>query len=99
MKTKRYLIVFDDVWTVDFWPLIRHALPDNNQGSRVLLTTRSDSVASICKESWADQIYRLEPLPEEKALELFCKKVFYSDTGKDGGLPSTKKNVKTCHWQ
>ncbi|XP_021768110.1 disease resistance protein RPM1-like [Chenopodium quinoa] len=101
LKQKRYMVVFDDVWAVEFWTIIRHALPDNSQGSRVLITTRSDGVASTCKESLLDQIYKLQSLPEEKGLELFCKKVFYSDIEEGGSLPSelvelSRSIVKRC---
>ncbi|KMT06746.1 hypothetical protein BVRB_7g159070 [Beta vulgaris subsp. vulgaris] len=78
LKQKKYMVVFDDVWSVEFWEFIRHALPDDNsQGSRVLITTRYKEVAHSCKTSSYDRIYKLNRLPEEKALELFCKKVFY----------------------
>uniref|UniRef100_A0A803LU82 Disease resistance protein RPM1-like n=1 Tax=Chenopodium quinoa TaxID=63459 RepID=A0A803LU82_CHEQI len=99
LKQKRYMVVFDDVWTVEFWALIRHTLPDDGQSSRVLITTRSEYVASSCKESSFDEMYKLQPLPEEAALELFCKKVFHSDT--ESGSPSELKElsgnlVKKC---
>ncbi|XP_021768111.1 disease resistance protein RPM1-like [Chenopodium quinoa] len=99
LKQKRYMVVFDDVWTVEFWALIRHTLPDDGQSSRVLITTRSEYVASSCKESSFDEMYKLQPLPEEAALELFCKKVFHSDI--ESGSPSEFKElsgnlVKKC---
>ncbi|XP_048493875.1 disease resistance protein RPM1-like [Beta vulgaris subsp. vulgaris] len=80
LRQKKYMVVFDDVWSVEFWDFIRHALPNDNnnsQGSRVLITTRSDEVASSCNTSSRDHIYKLNRLPEDKALELFCKKVFH----------------------
>ncbi|KDO41694.1 hypothetical protein CISIN_1g003401mg [Citrus sinensis] len=38
IMTKRYLIVIDDVWTIRMWDVIREILPDNQNGSRVLIT-------------------------------------------------------------
>nr|XP_048332144.1 disease resistance protein RPM1-like [Ziziphus jujuba var. spinosa] len=35
---KRYVVIFDDVWKVDFWGDIEHALLDNKNGGRVLIT-------------------------------------------------------------
>ncbi|KAL2901557.1 Disease resistance protein RPM1 [Bienertia sinuspersici] len=93
LMQKRYMVVFDDVWTVEFWALIRHTLPDNSQGSRVLITTRSDNVAFSCKESSFDDIYKLQPLPQEAALELFSKKAFHS--GVEGDCSSDLKEVST----
>jgi hypothetical protein len=42
---KRYLIVVDDVWTMDTWEAIQHAFPDPGNGSRVMLTTWNLQVA------------------------------------------------------
>ncbi|GMP78499.1 hypothetical protein CsSME_00034415 [Camellia sinensis var. sinensis] len=79
LSEKRYVIVFDDVWKTDFWGSIRHALPKNSEGSRVIITTRSDQVATFCKETSVDHVHELEALSEEKAWELFCKKAFQLD--------------------
>ncbi|KAL7176958.1 hypothetical protein ACSBR2_030318 [Camellia fascicularis] len=79
LSEKRYIIVFDDVWETDFWGSIRHALPKNSDGSRVIITTRSEQVASFCKETSMDHVHELEALSEEKAWELFCKKAFQLD--------------------
>ncbi|KAI8567012.1 hypothetical protein RHMOL_Rhmol02G0088200 [Rhododendron molle] len=78
---KRYLIVFDDVWSADFWRIIKIALPKNDKGSQIIVTTRSEDVASFCKESSSDHLCKLEPLIEEEAWKLFCVKVFQQDSG------------------
>ncbi|CAL5430717.1 unnamed protein product [Camellia sinensis] len=79
LSKKRYIIVFDDVWETDFWGSIRHALPKNSDNSRVIITTRSEQVATFCKETSMDHVHELEALSEEKARELFCKKAFQLD--------------------
>ncbi|XP_024955751.2 probable disease resistance protein At1g58390 isoform X1 [Citrus sinensis] len=38
LMTKRYLIVLDDVWSADVLDAIQEILPDNQNGSRVLIT-------------------------------------------------------------
>ncbi|GMP93659.1 hypothetical protein CsSME_00043393 [Camellia sinensis var. sinensis] len=43
-----YVIVLDDVWETDFWGSIRHALPKNSEGSRVIITTLKEQVAAFC---------------------------------------------------
>jgi disease resistance protein RPM1 len=40
LKEKRYLIVLDDVWSTDLWTGLKVALPEDNNKSRVLITTR-----------------------------------------------------------
>ncbi|KAK4427721.1 putative late blight resistance proteinR1B-16 [Sesamum alatum] len=43
---RRYLIVLDDIWDVKFWKDIRRFFPDNNNGSRIIITTRNSMVAN-----------------------------------------------------
>ncbi|XP_058201497.1 disease resistance protein RPM1-like [Rhododendron vialii] len=88
---KRYLIVFDDIWSADFWRFAKLTLPKNNKGSQIIVTTRSEDVASFCKESSSDHICKLEPLIEEEAWKLFCVKVFQQDSG--GGCPLELEKV------
>ncbi|GMP78479.1 hypothetical protein CsSME_00034399 [Camellia sinensis var. sinensis] len=76
---KKYVVMFDDVWQIDFWGSIRHALPQNSKGSRVIITINSEQVAAFCKESSVDHVHELQVLSEEKAWELFCMKAFQLD--------------------
>ncbi|GFY91965.1 hypothetical protein Acr_08g0003610 [Actinidia rufa] len=80
LEGKRYVVVFDDVWDLEFWAFIKNALPDKaDRGSRVVITTRSDAVADSCKESPFYHVHKLQPLPPEMAWDLFCKKAFQVD--------------------
>ncbi|GMP78536.1 hypothetical protein CsSME_00034450 [Camellia sinensis var. sinensis] len=76
LKEKRYVIVFDDVWEIDFWEFIRCALPENGKGSRVIITTRKEQVAPPSVEPSMKNVHKLEPLSQEEAWKLFCKKAF-----------------------
>ncbi|XP_062083107.1 disease resistance protein RPM1-like [Humulus lupulus] len=71
LQTKKYVIIFDDIWDTDFWENIKYALPGNNNGSRVVITTRNETVAPC-----DDFIQRLEAWTHDMAYELFCKKTF-----------------------
>ncbi|XP_015901515.2 disease resistance protein RPM1-like [Ziziphus jujuba] len=44
---KRYLVVLDDIWQVGAWDALKYAFPTNNNGSRLMLTTRNSKVASL----------------------------------------------------
>ncbi|BFG41908.1 hypothetical protein CerSpe_281820 [Prunus speciosa] len=81
LKEKRYAVVFDDVWSTNLWECVKLALPDNNNGSRIIITTRKSEVAASCREAFSDQVYDLEPLSTDKAWELFCKKTFRVSEG------------------
>ncbi|XP_057451327.1 disease resistance protein RPM1-like [Lotus japonicus] len=78
LQEKRYVIVFDDVWKVEFWDEIQLATLDN-MGSRIVITTRNLEVANYCKKSSLVRVHKLQPLPPSKAWELFCKKAFQFD--------------------
>ncbi|CAJ2638714.1 unnamed protein product [Trifolium pratense] len=76
LESKRYLVLFDDVWKENFSDEIKHALVSNNKGSRIIVTTRIRHVAEYFKKSVRVHVHELLPLPSNKAWELFCKKAF-----------------------
>ncbi|XP_070028932.1 putative late blight resistance protein homolog R1B-14 [Nicotiana sylvestris] len=45
LKGKRYLIVMDDLWSIEAWDLVKRSFPDDNNGSRIMITTRLLEVA------------------------------------------------------
>lgn len=78
LQSKRYVFVFDDVWDIDFWAVMKHALPSNNKGSRIIITTRNDIIAASCKENPYHFVRKLKPFSQEMAWELFTKIAFRS---------------------
>uniref|UniRef100_A0ACD5YAZ3 Uncharacterized protein n=1 Tax=Avena sativa TaxID=4498 RepID=A0ACD5YAZ3_AVESA len=50
LETKRYLIILDDVWTPSDLFKIKEVLADKGNGSRVIITTRIEKVASIAHD-------------------------------------------------
>nr|XP_023894898.1 disease resistance protein RPM1-like [Quercus suber] len=81
LREQRYIVILDDLWDTEFWGHIKCAFPDNDKGSRIVITTRSEDVAPSEKESPFYYVYKLPPLPLEKSLELFYKKVFQHEGG------------------
>ncbi|GLT52863.1 hypothetical protein SLA2020_261770 [Shorea laevis] len=79
LQQKRYVVVFDDVWKTEFWEIVKYALPCNDRGSRIIITTRSDLIGVSCKESLFDQVYKSQPLSQDKSWELFCRKAFQTE--------------------
>lgn len=73
LKTKRYLIILDDVWTAEAFRKIKGVLVDTKMGSRIIITTRSDEVASQADDGYK---IKVEPLEKEDAWRLFCRKAF-----------------------
>ncbi|CAA7400534.1 unnamed protein product [Spirodela intermedia] len=69
-----YLIVMDDVWDTDVWKILSPHLPDTENGSRVLITTRSVEVARSADTSTPP--LKLGFLTEEESWELLSRKAF-----------------------
>ncbi|KAF4350741.1 hypothetical protein F8388_000771 [Cannabis sativa] len=73
LETKRYVVIFDDVWDTNFWEKMKYALPGNDNGSRVIITTRNEVVAPC------DFVQKLETWSHDMAYELFSKKILGRD--------------------
>ncbi|KAL3652905.1 hypothetical protein CASFOL_002586 [Castilleja foliolosa] len=82
LEGKRYFIVLDDVWDDNFWDhTINNLFPDNQDGSRVLLTTRR-------RTSTFDR-HQMRFLSKEESWQLLCEKVF----GEVSSCPYLLKNA------
>ena len=75
LQPKRYVAVLDDVWNINLWKEINVALPNSLQGSRVMLTTRIEDIASI-SFGVGSHVYSIRPLDGDLAWRLFCMKAF-----------------------
>ncbi|MCI25970.1 disease resistance protein, partial [Trifolium medium] len=64
LKEKKFLIVLDDVWIEDYvnWDLLKKPFHCGVRGSKILVTTRSEKVASVVQTV---QTYRLNQLSNE----------------------------------
>ncbi|XP_057763773.1 putative late blight resistance protein homolog R1B-16 [Salvia miltiorrhiza] len=74
---RRYLIIMDDMWSIDAWDRVRKYFPDNKNGSRIVVTTRLSDLASTLPNS---NSLGMELLDEADSWELLSKTVF----GKEG---------------
>uniref|UniRef100_A0A0D9X0L4 NB-ARC domain-containing protein n=1 Tax=Leersia perrieri TaxID=77586 RepID=A0A0D9X0L4_9ORYZ len=86
---KRYFIVIDDLWEDSPWDIIKCALPKNKNGSRVITTTRIETVARACCTDHIEYVYEMKPLNEEDSRRLFFKRMF----GSEDACPSYLKEV------
>ncbi|CAH1429930.1 unnamed protein product [Lactuca virosa] len=74
LKGRKYLMVIDDIWSTKAWDNLRQCFPDDNKGSRIILTTRLTEVALHAKPGGFT--HNLQCLTEEKSWELLCRKSF-----------------------
>ncbi|KAJ3691714.1 hypothetical protein LUZ61_020878 [Rhynchospora tenuis] len=93
---KRYLLVLDDVWNdnVDEWDRLRALLNYEHSGSAIIVTTRSDRVASIMGTV---ESYKLEFLDKDDSWKLFYRRAFSMGVQENGELVEIgKKMVQNC---
>ncbi|XP_050254177.1 disease resistance protein RPM1-like [Quercus robur] len=81
LKEKRYLLFLDDVWDTSILNQIKLSILDNCHMGRIILTTRKENVASFNFEV-TKHVYRIQPLEEDEAWDLFCKKAFPSSSNR-----------------
>ncbi|XP_078154110.1 disease resistance protein RPP13-like [Carex rostrata] len=95
---KRYLIILDDVWTEDLWDPLKIQLPDMNNASRVIITTRSVNVARRADRNI--EPYMLGYLKEGDSLALLFRKAFQKRIEPENYprdlLEVAKKFMKKC---
>ncbi|CAI9118777.1 OLC1v1020387C1 [Oldenlandia corymbosa var. corymbosa] len=71
LKEKRYLVVMDDMWSMEAWNDLKMSLPDDKKGSRILITSRNSKVAS------ERETYHRPLLTLEESWNLFNEKLFH----------------------
>ncbi|RCV38749.1 hypothetical protein SETIT_8G167300v2 [Setaria italica] len=75
VKEKRFLIVLTDLCTIEEWDQIEKCLPNNNKGSRIIVSTTQVEVASLCAGQ-DSQASELKQLSADHTLYAFYDKVF-----------------------
>ncbi|KAL6198554.1 hypothetical protein ACLB2K_028343 [Fragaria x ananassa] len=81
LVSKKYIVVLDDVWDIKVWREIKVALQDRQMGSRIVLTTRNEEVASNFFGVEC-HVHHIQPLQKNEAWELFSKKAFLTNQHK-----------------
>ena len=71
---KTYLIVMDDVWDGEVWQIFGKHLPDEGNGSKVLITTRNREVADAADPDQATRAYELRLRNKAESWDLFLSK-------------------------
>ncbi|KAG8388625.1 hypothetical protein BUALT_Bualt02G0144900 [Buddleja alternifolia] len=73
LSGRRYLIVIDDIWSIEAWQKLKFFFPQNNNGSRIMITTRISEIAFHLIGSIGLEMNLLD---EDESWKLLCKKVF-----------------------
>ncbi|XP_047169029.1 disease resistance protein RPP13-like [Vigna umbellata] len=93
LEKKRYLVVIDDLWKRRDWDEVQDAFPDNNNGSRILITSRLKEVALHAGD---DVPHYLRFLSKKESWKLFCRKVFKGENCPSDLETLGKQMVQSC---
>ncbi|XP_054796969.1 disease resistance protein RPP13-like [Prosopis cineraria] len=96
LRRNPYLIVLDDIWRPEAWRSINDAFPDDKNGSRILITSRSEQVARVASPS-QEFVYQLPSLNTEQSWELLSKRVFMGEQCPHELEDLGRKMAKSCH--
>nr|XP_040241925.2 disease resistance protein RGA5 isoform X2 [Aegilops tauschii subsp. strangulata] len=97
LENKRYIIIIDDLWDVSAWGIIRCAFPENDLGSRLIVTTRIKNVGEACCLGHHKRILEMKPLSEEDSRKLFFDRIFGSEEACPGQLRDVSVEIlKKC---
>ncbi|XP_027150795.1 putative late blight resistance protein homolog R1B-23 [Coffea eugenioides] len=94
LKRNKYLIVMDDIWSIEAWYDFKRSFPDDNNGSRILMTSRHFDVAAKIKED--NFIHPLRIFSEDESWELLQKKLFGTEGCPDELLELGKQISRSC---
>lgn len=93
----KFLLILDDVWTEDRarWEPLHHCLKCGAQGSRILVTTRKETVALMMETNYR---VTLESLSEKDCWSLFGRIAFFGrrDEERESLEDVGKEIVKKC---
>lgn len=76
---KFYLLVLDNVMSMEVWDSVKRALPERANGSKIVLITRNKAIASTNQNS----IHQLRLRTDEESWELFSQIVQYGGSEKN----------------
>ncbi|PHT77882.1 hypothetical protein T459_15934, partial [Capsicum annuum] len=91
---KKYLVVLDDLWDTDTWDKLKRPFPLDENGSRIILTTREMEVALHGKRN-TDPL-KLRLLKSEESWELLEKRAFGEKSCPDELLDVGKEIAQNC---
>jgi len=97
LKGKKFLLVLDDVWNEhrEHWKALQTPLKCGAKGSKILITTRSHTVAFIME---SNNIHQLKQLQEDHSWQVFARHAFEDANSKSNSVLEEigKKIVEKC---
>ncbi|KAL7181137.1 hypothetical protein ACSBR1_040075 [Camellia fascicularis] len=94
LKGKRYFIVIDDLWDIGAWVDLKIYFPNDNNGSRVMFTSRLKELAMHASPDCHPHC--LHFLTKEESWKLFQWKVFQNESSPPELTEIGKQIMKKC---
>ncbi|KAL8056618.1 hypothetical protein ABFX02_04G130500 [Erythranthe guttata] len=91
---RKYLIVMDDMWDIKACDMVKRFLPDNNNGSRILVTTR---LMKLAVDIGSCSPYQLNLLDISQSWDLLREKIFAEECCPDELEGTGKSIAKKCN--
>ncbi|CAI9100983.1 OLC1v1038183C1 [Oldenlandia corymbosa var. corymbosa] len=95
LKRKRYLIILDDIWDVEAWCDLRNSFPNDENGSRILLTSQEENIASQIQPHTRPP-HSLRFLTSDESVELLWKKMPFVEGSPSEVLECGKTIAERC---
>ncbi|XP_047962136.1 putative late blight resistance protein homolog R1C-3 [Salvia hispanica] len=92
---RRYFVVMDDMWSIEVWDKMKFFFPENNNGSRIIVTTRMSNLASCLTDS--NNLVKMRFLDEVSSWTLFSNTVFGAQSFPTKLESIGKKIVEKCN--
>ncbi|XP_073015307.1 putative late blight resistance protein homolog R1A-10 isoform X2 [Primulina eburnea] len=92
---RRYLIVIDDIWNTKAWDDLKMVFPNDDNGSRILLTTRISDVAVYAGSS-SIPIHQMKLLNEDQSWKLLQENIFGQESCPLHLVELGKKVARNC---
>lgn len=94
LKDRKFLIVLDGVCSSELWENLKNAFPDEENGSKIILTTRDEHVA---KDAFPKSLpHYMKKLNDEKSWNFFLQKVGRLEESEESS-PLKEKIIEICN--
>ncbi|XP_037423911.1 disease resistance protein Pik-2-like [Triticum dicoccoides] len=92
---RRYLLLIDDIWSVETWETIRNWLPNvNATDGRVIVTTRFQAVGAACSgRDGTDYLHTVNVLSEAESKSLFHQSASESQSNEESERKDTRSQA------
>ena len=78
LNDQSYLIVLNDLHTIEEWDYIKTCFPNNKKGSRIIVSTEQVEVASLCIGAEDEALVRKKLFADQSLYAFYSKVIFLS---------------------